>query len=108
MGVTKKIRKNDLVEVTAGNDKGKRGKVLRVLREKDRVVVEKVKLVKRHTKPSQTSQGGIVEKEASIHLSNIALVCGKCDKPVRVGMKVLDSGEKVRACKSCGDVFDNK
>jgi large subunit ribosomal protein L24 len=108
MGVTKKIRKNDLVEVTAGNDKGKRGKVLRVLREKDRVVVEKVKLVKRHTKPSQTSQGGIVEKEASIHLSNIALVCGKCDKPVRVGMKILDGGEKVRACKNCGDVFDNK
>ena len=100
------IKKDDMVEVIAGREKGKRGKVLRVIREKDAAVVEKVRIVKRHMKPSQQSQGGIVEKEASINLSNIALVCDKCDKPVRVGMKMLDDNRKVRACKACGEVFD--
>ena len=105
----KKIKKNDIVEVIAGNDKGKRGKVLRILREKNSAMVEKVNFVKRHTKPTQTSQGGIVEKEARLHLSNIALVCGKCDKPVRVGMKILDDGGKGSRLQALRRrVFDNK
>jgi large subunit ribosomal protein L24 len=104
----KKIKKGDLVEVIAGagKEEKKRGKVLRVIDEKNRVVVEKVNMIKRHTKPSQQSQGGIVEKEASVNISNIALVCEKCDKPSRVGMKILDDGGKVRVCKKCGEVFD--
>ncbi|TLN25934.1 50S ribosomal protein L24 [bacterium] len=103
-----KIKKGDLVEVIAGSGRaeGKRGKVIKVIGEKDRALVEKVNVVKRHVKPSQMSQGGIVEKEASVHISNIALVCGKCDKPVRVGVKLLDDGSKVRVCKKCGEVFD--
>ena len=106
MAVTKKIKKDDMVEVIAGNEKGKRGKVLNVIHEKNRVVVESVNVVKRHVKPSQTSQGGIIEKEASLHLSNVALVCQSCDKPVRVGMKILEDGGKVRACKACNEGFD--
>jgi len=106
MSDTKKIKKDDLVEVIAGNEKGKRGKVVRVIREKGRVVVEKTNMVKRHTKPTQTSQGGILEKEASMHLSNVALVCTKCDKPVQTRVKYLEDGAKVRACKGCGEVFD--
>ncbi len=101
-----KIKRNDMVEVTAGNERGKRGKVLRVFRDRDRALVEKVNLVKRHLKPNATSQGGILEKEAPIHISNLALVCEKCDRPVRVGFQVLDDGRKVRACKRCGEVFD--
>ncbi|GAB6064393.1 50S ribosomal protein L24 [Deferrisoma palaeochoriense] len=101
-----KIKRNDMVEVIAGNDRGKRGKVLRVLRERDRALVERVNVVKRHMKPSAVSQGGILEKEAPVHLSNLALVCEKCDRPVRVGFRVLEDGRKVRACKRCGEVFD--
>ncbi|RMG85642.1 MAG: 50S ribosomal protein L24 [Candidatus Dadabacteria bacterium] len=101
-----KIKRDDMVEVIAGNERGKRGKVLRVLRERDRALVERVNLVKRHMKPNATSQGGILEKEAPIHLSNLALVCEKCDRPVRVGFRVLEDGRKVRACKRCGEVFD--
>ncbi|GAB4261739.1 50S ribosomal protein L24 [Deferrisoma sp.] len=101
-----KIKRDDMVEVIAGNDRGKRGKVLRVLRERDRALVERVNVVKRHMKPSATSQGGILEKEAPIHLSNLALVCEKCDRPVRVGFRMLEDGRKVRACKRCGEVFD--
>ncbi|PLX46485.1 MAG: 50S ribosomal protein L24 [Deltaproteobacteria bacterium] len=107
MAVTN-IRKDDLVEVIAGSESvtKKRGKVLKVNKEKNRAVVEKVNVVKRHMRPSQLSQGGIVEKEATIHLSNIALVCQKCDRGVRVGIKVLDDGTKVRVCKKCGEVID--
>ncbi len=106
MGMSKKIKRNDMVEVIAGNERGKRGKVLRVLRDRDRVVVEKVNLVKRHKRPDATSQGGILEMESPIHLSNLALVCEKCDRPVRVGFRLLEDGTKVRACKRCGEVFD--
>ncbi|MBE0618435.1 MAG: 50S ribosomal protein L24 [Proteobacteria bacterium] len=106
MGSITKIKKNDLVEVIAGNQKGKRGKVLRVLREKDRVLVEKVNLVRRHKKADATSQGGIIDKEASLHVSNLGPVCEKCDRPVRVGFKGLEDGTKVRACKRCGEVLD--
>ena len=100
------VRKGDTVMVIAGKEKSKTGQVLQLLPKKDSVVVAGLNMVKRHAKPTQSSQGGIIEKEASIHLSNVALVCAKCDKPVQTGMKRLDDGAKVRACKGCGEVFD--
>ena len=103
------IRKNDEVMVIAGKSKGQRGKVLRVITGKDRVVVEKVNLVKRHTKPSQTNPtGGILSKEAPMHVSNVNLFCEKCNGPVRVGHKILENGGKVRVCKSCGETIEAK
>ncbi len=106
MGAMKKIRKNDVVEVIAGNEKGKRGKVLRVLPDRERAVVEKVNRVRRHKRADQASRGGIVDIEAPLHLSNLAVVCEKCDGPVRVGFKILEDQKKVRACRRCGEVLD--
>ncbi|HOJ43051.1 MAG TPA: 50S ribosomal protein L24 [Syntrophorhabdaceae bacterium] len=100
------IRKNDLVMVTTGKDKGKTGKVLRILKKRDRIIVEKVNMVKRHVKPSQKTKGGILEKESPIHVSNVMIYCEKCSKPVRVGKKLLDDGKKVRYCKKCNEVID--
>jgi len=98
------IKKNDKVIVLAGKEKGKIGNVLKVDSESDRVIVEKVNMVKRHSKPSaQSTQGGIIEKEASIHLSNIMLVCNRCTEPSRIGMKILEDGSKVRVCKKCSE-----
>lgn len=95
-----RIRKGDTVVVIAGKDKGKRGKVLRVLNKKDRVVVERVMMVKRHTKPSQRNpQGGIIEKEGSIHISNVMLLDPGSDKPTRVKVKV-ENGVRRRYGKS--------
>ena len=100
------VRKGDVVVVTTGKDKGKRGKVLRLLNKKGRIVVEKVMMVKRHTKPSQKSpQGGILEKEGSIHLSNVSLWCEKCAKPRRASAKSNEAGGKLRVCKKCGTEF---
>ncbi len=102
------IVKNDTVKVIAGNHKGKVGRVLKVIPEKNRVIVEKVRLVKRHTKPrSQTDPGGIVEKEASIHVSNVLLVCPKCSTPTRCGVGRLADGTKVRVCKRCNEMLTN-
>jgi len=102
----RKIVKNDTVKVISGNHKGKVGKVLKVFPSRKRVVVEKVALVKRHQKPrSQQDQGGIIEKEASIHMSNVLLVCPKCGKPSRTGVGVLADGKKVRVCKSCNEML---
>lgn len=99
------IKKNDLVAVIAGKDKGKRGKVLKVIPKTLRALVEKVNFVKRHAKPGRTSkQGGILERENPIHASNLMLVCSKCDRPVRVGFSRLADGRKVRVCKKCGEV----
>jgi large subunit ribosomal protein L24 len=106
MGTIKKIKKNDLVEVIAGNEKGKRGKVLRVLRDRDMAVVEKVNLVKRHKKADATSQGGIVDMEAPLHVCKLARICEKCDEPRRLGFKALEDGTKARSCKRCGEVFE--
>ncbi len=90
-----KINKNDMVLVTAGNDRGKRGRVLKVYPEKQRIIVEGVHFVKRHMKPTQQSpQGGIVEKEGSIHVSNVMLIDPKTNQPTRVGRVVLTGGEK--------------
>lgn len=103
------IRKNDEVVVIAGKAKGQRGKVMRVNRAKDRVVVEKVNLVKRHQRPTQTNPtGGIITKEAPIHVSNVNLYCEKCNGPVRVGHKLLEDGKKVRVCKGCGETIEAK
>ena len=101
-----KIKREDEVVVLTGRDKGKVGKVLRVLRADDRVVVEGVNVVKRHTKPSRETPGGIIEKEASIHISNLALVDPKDGQPTRVGYKFLDDGRKVRYAKRSGEVID--
>ena len=102
-----RIKKNDIVQVIAGKDKGKTGKVMRLVPKKDRAIVEKINMVKRHMKPNQqTRQGGILEKEAPIAISNLMLVCSKCTDPTRVGYKILDDDRKVRFCKKCGEIID--
>jgi large subunit ribosomal protein L24 len=93
--------------VITGKERGKTGKVLRVLPEKGALVIERINLVKRHSKPRGPQQpGGIVEKEASIHASNIMIMCDKCNAPVRVGHKLLGDGKKVRVCRRCGEALD--
>ncbi|MBU1001464.1 MAG: 50S ribosomal protein L24 [Proteobacteria bacterium] len=103
-----KIRKDDKVMVISGKDKGKVGKVLKIHKKTDRVLIEKVNMVKRHTKANPYTQqsGGIVEKEAPIHISNVALLCDACTKPTRVGFKEATDGKKVRFCKKCNEVID--
>jgi large subunit ribosomal protein L24 len=101
------IRKKDMVVVIAGKEKGKKGRILAVYPDKDRVIVEKLNIIKRHQKPTQKQkQGGIIEKEGSIHISNIMLLCGRCDKPTRVSYSILETGTKVRMCKKCGEAID--
>ncbi len=102
-----RLRKNDLVEVVAGKDKGKRGKVLQVIREKNRVVVQGVNFIKRHTRPNpqRNIKGGIAEREASLHASNVMLVDPEKDKRTRIGSKLLADGRKVRVASS-GAVLD--
>lgn len=105
----KKIKLNDRVEVMAGKDKGLVGKVIKAFRGTDQIIVEKVNMIKRHTKPNQANQqGGIIEKEASINVSNVMLLCPKCTKATRVGAKILDDGAKVRVCKKCGESVEAK
>ena len=101
-----KIRKGDKVIVITGRDKGKSGEVLRVLRDVERVVVQGVNMVKRHTRPAAGQTGGIVEKEAAIHISNVAHIDPKSNKPTRVGYKVLGDGRKVRFARRSGEVLD--
>ena len=99
-----KIRKDDTVEVIAGKDKGKRGTVVRVVRDKDRVIVSGVNIVKKAMrKKSQQDRGGIVEVEAPLHISNVMIVCKKCG-PTRIGYK-LDGDKKIRVCRKCGDTL---
>ncbi len=101
-----KIKREDFVYVIAGKDKGRKGKVLQVIPKKQRVIVEGVNIVKKHQKPTQTTQGGIIEKPAPIHVSNVMLVCPKCGKPTRVGFTFLEDGTKVRMCKKCKEIID--
>ncbi|HSN56077.1 MAG TPA: 50S ribosomal protein L24 [Candidatus Sulfomarinibacteraceae bacterium] len=103
-----KIKKGDNVEVVTGKDAGKRGRVLRVDRERERVVVEGVNMIKRHTRPNPQKriQGGIVEREAPIHVSNVMAVSPDSGRPTRVGYKVLDDGRKVRVSKVDGAILD--
>ncbi|MBI3636303.1 MAG: 50S ribosomal protein L24 [Candidatus Rokubacteria bacterium] len=101
------VRRGDTVAVIAGKERGKRGKVLRILTDKGRVVIEKVNMVKKHQRPTQkVRQGGIIEREGALALSNVLLVCGRCDKPARTGIKVLADGRKQRVCKRCGEPVD--
>ncbi len=104
--IMSKIKKGDTVVVLSGKNKGKQGQVIRILGKKNRVLVERVNMVKRHTKPTQTSQGGIIEKEASIHASNIGFNCAKCSTAVKVGYKIHEDGKKVRVCRRCGEELD--
>jgi len=102
------IKKDDKIKVIAGKDKGKIGKVLKVNRKKNRLLVEKINIVKRHTRPSQTNrQGGIVEKEMPIQWSNVMVMCNKCVKPARIKMQRLEDGNKVRVCVKCGETLDS-
>ena len=100
------VRKGDIVVVITGKDAGKKGKILEAQPKKNRVVVEGVNIVKRHMKPTRAEpQGGIIEKPAPIHVSNVMLFCSKCNRPVRVGKKILPDGKKERVCKKCGAVI---
>jgi large subunit ribosomal protein L24 len=101
------IKKNDTIVVLSGKEKNKRGRVLSVYPIKEQVLVEKVNVIKRHMKPSKKyAQGGIIEREAPLHISNIMLLCPKCNKPTRVGNTMLQTGKKVRVCRKCREVMD--
>jgi large subunit ribosomal protein L24 len=102
------IRRNDNVVVITGKDRGKRGRVLKVDPAKNRLIVEGVNFIKRHTKPNPQRQikGGVIEREASLHSSNVQLVCPECDKPTRLGRRILGDGRKVRICRKCEGVVD--
>ena len=98
-----KLRKGDEVEVLAGKDIGRRGAVMRVLPGQDKVIVDRVNLVKKHQKPTRaTMQGGIIDKEMPIHVSNVGIVCGSCHKPTRIGYRFDNAGKKIRVCRKCG------
>jgi large subunit ribosomal protein L24 len=102
-----KIRRDDTVLVIAGKDKGKKGKVHRVFPKENRVLVEGVNIIKRHTKPSGTTrQAGIIEREAPVHMSNVMLICSRCNRPARVGFRLLEGEGKVRICRSCHEQID--
>jgi len=101
------VKKDDMVKIIAGKDQGKTGKVLRVFPAKGRVVVESINVVKRHTRPSQMNpEGGIIEKEAPLSISNVMLVCGSCNQATRTGIKLLEDGSKSRYCKKCNESVD--
>src|SRR5881628_3107484 len=107
MATSVHVRKGDTVAVITGRERGKRGKVLRVSPEKGRVVVEHVNMLKRHQRPTQKlRQGGIIEREGALALSNVLPICSRCDKPSRTGVKALADGRKIRICKRCGEAID--
>ena len=99
------IHKKDKVFVLSGRSRGKQGEVVEVMRDAGRVLVSKINFVKKHSRPTQTTPGGIREKEASIHVSNLMLVCPKCSKPMRPKIDFLSDGTKVRACRKCGEML---
>ncbi|MBN2462974.1 MAG: 50S ribosomal protein L24 [Dehalococcoidia bacterium] len=102
-----KIRKNDTVLVIAGKDRGKKGKVRKALPKKIEIIVEGVNMVKRHSRARREArQAGIIELEAPMAVSNVMLICNKCNKPTRVGSRFLDDGRKARICRSCYEVLD--
>jgi large subunit ribosomal protein L24 len=102
------LKKDDKVKIIAGRDKGKIGKVLKVLHKKERVLVENINIIKKHTRPTATNrQGGIVESEAPVNWSNVMLMCNKCVSSVRVQMQRLDDGKKVRVCRKCNEIIDS-
>jgi len=96
------LRVNDKVEVIAGKDKGRVGKILRIEKDNNRLIVERINLIKKHQKATEATQSGqIIEKEAGLHISNVMLVCPECSETVRIGKKLLEDGTKVRMCKKC-------
>ncbi len=102
-----RIKKDDKVKIIAGKEKGKIGKVLKIIRKKGRLVVENANIVKRHTRTGGPNrQGGIIEKENPIYFSNVMLICDKCMNTIRIKMKQLEDGKKVRACRKCGEILD--
>lgn len=102
-----RIKKGDTAIVLTGKDKGKQGRVLSVLPKKERVIIEGLNIIKKHMRPNkQYTQGGIIEKEAPIHISNVMLICPKCNKPTRIANAVLDDGRKQRRCKKCNEVIE--
>jgi large subunit ribosomal protein L24 len=107
MGKKLRIKKGDRVIATTGKDKGKTGEVLRVLRQEDRVLVQGINMVRRHQRPTQTNPGGIIDQEASIHISNVAHVDPKTDQPTRVGYKTIEGERKVRYAKRSGEIIDS-
>lgn len=100
----KKIKKKDIVVVISGKDKGKKGEVIKAL-EDNKIIVSKVNIVKKHTRPTQTEPGGIKEIEKPIPISKVKLICPKCSQPTRVGFTFLPTGEKVRVCKKCKEMI---
>lgn len=102
------VKKEDQVLVTIGRDRGKTGKVLRVFPDTNKAIVESVNFIKRHTRPNpqRNIKGGVVEREAPIHLSNLQVICRECGKPARVGYSILSDGKKVRVCRKCGGTID--
>jgi len=102
------IRRNDTVSINTGKDSGKRGRVLKVLPAKNRLIVEGVNMIKRHTRPNpqRNIKGGIVEREAALHASNVQLICPECGVQTRIGHKILGDGRKVRICRKCEGVVD--
>ncbi len=103
-----RVKKGDMVAVVSGNDKGKKGKVLKVFPDKHRIIVEKVKMIKRHTKASRdVPQGGIIEKEGSIHVSNVMLVCPTTGRPTRIGKEILSDGSRARVSKKSGEMLND-
>lgn len=102
-----KIRKNDTVLVVAGKDRGKKGRVRQAFPKRDKVVVEGINMAKRHSRArGQARQAGIIELEVPLHISNVMLVCNKCNKPARVGFRLLADARKARVCRSCHEVID--
>ncbi len=101
------VRKGDQVKVIAGNERGKEGEVLQVITQKNRILIRGVNLTKRHQRPTaRQREGGIIEREGSIHISNVLIICPECDQPTRVGFKQNDDGIKVRICRKCGEEFE--
>jgi len=104
MASTVHIKKNDLVMVVSGKEKGKSGRILRVMPEKEKVLIEKINFVKRHARPhGKQRQGGILEKEAPLH---VMILCEKCNKPVRIGRRIVEGSTKARYCRKCGEILD--
>ncbi|MDI6776447.1 MAG: 50S ribosomal protein L24 [Syntrophales bacterium] len=102
----RRLKKGDTVKVISGKEKEKTGKIIKIISNKDKVFVEKLNFIKRHQRPTAKGKGGIVEKEGPIHISNVMLICNKCDTAVRVGYRILDDGNKVRFCKKCHEILD--
>lgn len=102
----KKLKKGDTVKVIAGREKGKTGKIIKTVADRNKVIVEKVNMIKKHQRPDAKVKGGIVEKEGPLPSSNVMILCNKCNRGVRVGYRLLEDGKKARICRKCGEILD--